>query len=152
MLYLREANKGDMPLVLAWRNNPLIWQGTYTQRTPISWEEHKAWWESRQDHVSFMVVLVENNFSRDIGVIHISPLTYWSPEIGIIIGEVSLWNKGFGNEAFRQACVYLRDKGYKWTSTTVLNSNEPMKRILDKLGFNVTCEARKGEWRYALNL
>jgi len=152
MLFLREATDADMTLVLSWRNNPLIWGETYTQRAPISWRAHKTWWKSRQDHKSFMVVLVEDDYARDVGVIHISPLQYWSPEIGIIIGEVSLWGQGVGTEAFRLALEWLKDQGYKWTSTTVLDTNRRMIKVLYKLNFKKTCKARKGESRYALEL
>ena len=147
-MHLRNATKDDMVLVLSWRNNPLIWEGTYTQRAPISWEEHRAWWESRQDHHALIIVYE----GRDVGILNISPLQYWSPEIGIIIGEVSLWNKGIGTEAFALGCEWLRVRGYKWTSTTVLDSNKSMIRVLKKLDFKRTCQARKGESRYAKEL
>ena len=152
MLYLREATEADMALVLAWRNNPDVWRGTYSQRESITWREHQKWWGSREDHISFMVVLVVNNISRDVGILNISPLTYWSPEIGIIIGEVSLWGLGVGTKAFKLGCDWLKEKGYQWTSTTVLDSNVAMIKVLKKLGFKRTCEARKDESRYAKEL
>ena len=149
MIYLREATENDMALVLNWRNNPLVWASTYTQKEPISWQNHKIWWQSRQDHKMLMVVLVEDNFARDVGFLSISPLQYWSPEIGIIIGEVSLWNKGIGTEAFSLACEWLKERNYKWTSTTVLDTNLRMIAILRTLGFKRICGAREGESRYA---
>ena len=149
-LLLRDASDSDLPLLLAWRNNPLVWEGTYTQKKCLHWEDHKAWWLSRnQDHRSFMVLFVNGTEIRPVGVLHISPLDYWSPEIGIIIGEVSLWDSGVGTEAFRLGCEWLKEQGYKWTSTTVLKSNKGAIRMLKKLGFKHTCEARKGELRYA---
>ena len=148
MIYLREATENDMVLVLSWRNNPLVWAGTYTQREPISWQNHKVWWQSRQDHKMLMIALVEGDFARDVGFLSLSPLQYWSPEIGIIIGEVSLWNKGIGTEAIRLACEWLKGKEYKWTSTTVLKSNKAMIKVLEKLNFKQDGNARKGELRY----
>ncbi len=152
MLFLREAIDADMALVLSWRNNPLVWEGTYTQKKPISLEEHEKWWQSRLDHISFMVHSYGIEECKDVGVVHISPLQYWSPEIGLIIGEVSLWNQGIGTQAFKLACDWLRDKGYKWTSTTVPDTNLSMIKVLYKLNFKKTCQARKGESRYALEL
>lgn len=152
MLFLRDANEGDIALVLSWRNNPLVWEGTYTQRAVISWQEHLNWWGARKDNKSYMIVLLEGSLEREIGIIHISPLSYWSPEIGIIIGEVSLWNKGYGTKTFKMALDLLKVSGYKYTSTTVLDSNTAMIRVLEKLGFKRTCEARDGESRYSLEL
>jgi len=149
-LLLRDANDSDLPLLLAWRNNPLIWEGTYTQRDPLLWEDHVTWWKKKlSNHRSFMVLFVNETEIRPVGVLHISPLDYWSPEIGIIIGEVSLWDTGVGTEAFRLGCEWLKEQGYKWTSTTVLKSNKRAIRMLEKLNFKYTCEARKGELRYA---
>ena len=152
MLYLRDATDSDMSLVLSWRNNPLIWELTYTQREPISWANHKNWFQSRQDNRLFMITLVEDDFARDVGFLSISPLQYWSPEIGIIIGEVSLWGKNIGTEAFKLACQWLKDKGYKHTMTTVLNTNLRAIGMLKNNGFERTSDARKGESRYEKEL
>ena len=136
-----------MTLLLAFRNNKLVWEGTYSQRKPILWQDHYIWWKSRQDHKMLCVVVVEDDFARVVGFLSISPLTYWSPEIGIIMGE-----KGYGTEAFGLGLKWLEERDYKYTSTTVLNTNKPMIHILKKLGFKRTCEARKGESRYAREL
>ena len=96
-----------------------------------------------------MVLLFEDDIIRPVGVLHISLLDYWSPEIGIIIGEVSLWNKGIGTEAFRLGIEWLKCRGYKYTSTTVPKTNHAMVRVLEKLGFHEDGTAREGERRFA---
>ena len=100
----------------------------------------------------FMIVLVEDNFARDVGFISISPLQYWSPEIGIIIGEVSLWGKHVGTKALKLACKWLKDRNYKHTMTTVLNTNLRAIGMLRNAGFERTGDARKGESRYEREL
>lgn len=100
----------------------------------------------------FMVCLVEGFSVREIGYMNISPLQYWSPEIGIIIGEVSLWNQGYGTEAFRLGLGLLKSWGYEHTMTTVLDTNLAAIKMLKKLGFNRTTRARKGESRYEREL
>lgn len=99
-----------------------------------------------------MITLVEDDYARDVGFLSISPLQYWSPEIGIIIGEVSLWGKNIGTEAFKLACQWLKDKGYKHTMTTVLNTNLRAIGMLKNNGFERTSDARKGESRYEKEL
>ena len=107
MILLRDANKSDLPLIMAWRSNPLIYQGFYQQTEPLRWEEHLAWWESRnKDWREFIIVLVEDTEMRDVGVVTIGQLDHWSPEAGVLLGEVSLWGKGIGTQAVRGG-IYL---------------------------------------------
>ena len=153
MIYLRTATDADMAIVLAWRNNPDVYNLTYSQRKPLSWSIHKVWWQSREDWVKLMVCLIDEDLvERPVGILNISPLCYWSPEIGITIGETSLWGNGVGAEAFALGCVWLRDKGYGYTSTTVLRDNDRMRGILEKLSFEMDGYGRDNEIRYSKKL
>lgn len=146
MILLRKATESDMALILAWRNNPLIYQGYYTQTEPIEWEGHCEWWGRRNsDWREFMVLLKQGDSIREIGAVTFGQLDHWSPEIGYCIGEVSLWGKGYGKEAVNLACEWLKERGYKHTHTTVPKGNERSIRLLKSLKFKYLGEARKGE-------
>ncbi len=146
MIELRDATDSDLELILAWRNNPLIWQGFYTQRKPLTWEEHFSWWRSRRNWHEFIIVYDH----RDVGVLTLGQLDHWSPEIGYAVGEVLLWGKGVGKEAVRLACEWLIKKNYKYTHTTVIKTNERSIRLLKSLGFKYLGEAREGESWYQM--
>ena len=69
-ILLRDAAEADLPLMMAWRSHPLIYQGFFVQRALLIWEEHLNWWRSRSNNRrDFIIVAIEDTYSRDIGVI-----------------------------------------------------------------------------------
>ena len=143
---LREATRADLPLIMAWRSQPSVFFGFYQQEAPLLWDEHSEWWDGRnKDWRCFIIVLNEGCTLRDIGVVNIGQLDHWSPEVGYFIGEVSLWGNGYGTEAVKLAMEWLKERGYKHTHTTVLESNKRSLRLLKSLGFEILGKARKGE-------
>lgn len=147
MIYLREANgRGDESLVMSWHSSPLVYEGFYTINKPLTWEEHHKWWtDTTKNWKKLMVVTLENDIERTIGIIRISPLEDFSPQIAFTIGEVSLWGKGYGREAVKLALNWLKRYGYKHTHTSVLKTNERTLTLLKNLGFVENGEAREGE-------
>jgi len=138
---------------MAWRSNPLIFQGFYSQKEPLTWEEHIEWWHSRnQDWRMFIICLKEETDIREIGLVSIGQLDHWSPEIGYFIGEISLWGKGYGGEAVKLACEWLKTKGKQYTHTTILDNNERSIRLIKSLGFEYLGKARKEESWYQKKL
>lgn len=147
-MYLREAKYEDLPLMMAWRSNPLVYKGFYTQRKPLTWEEHIRYWETRNKDWHLFIVMYEE---RPIGIVSIGQTDHWSPEIGYCIGEVSLWGKGLGRDAVNLGIKWLRDysqthKHIVSIHTTVLKSNERGLRLAQSLGFKILGDARKGEY------
>ncbi len=141
-IYLRPLTEADRPLTMAWRSNPLVYQGCYTQKQPLTWEEHTQWIKSRnQDWRNFIVMYND----RPVGVITIAQLDHWQPEIGWYIGEVSLWGNGIGKEAVRLGLAYIRTQGKESCHTTIKESNERSLRLAQSLGFKIVGKAREGE-------
>lgn len=142
MIFLREATDADLELIMAWRSNPLVYAGFYQQTEPLKWEEHLAWYKSRnQDWRTFIVLYGD----RKVGVVTIGQLDHWSPEIGWYIGEVSLWGQGVGTEAVRQGLKYIKTYGREYTHTTILKNNKASLKLAQRLGFEIMGNARKGE-------
>ncbi len=149
MVILRKATESDLPLIMAWRSNPLVYQGFYSQKDVLKWEEHFAWWESRPSSWQmFIIILSENIIFRDIGVVNIGQLEHWSPEIGYFIGNPSDWGKGYGKEAVGLACERLKEKGYEYCHTTIKNGNQRSVSLISSLGFVIGDKAREGESWY----
>lgn len=142
MIYLRGASDADLELMMAWRSNPQIYHGFYQQSAPLEWGEHIDWWHSRNRDWRTFIIMYEH---RPVGVVTIGQLDHWSPEVGYYLGEISLWGRGIGREAVSLALDWLRDKGYNYTHTTVLESNERSLNLLKNLGFLVLGKAREGE-------
>jgi len=138
---------------MAWRSNPLIFSGFYTQNQPLTWEEHKDWWRNRnKDWQIFIIMIQEDTHFRDVGVVTIGQLDNWNPEIGYFIGEISLWGKGIGKRAVKLTLDWLRKQGYEYCHTTVLANNFRSINLLKSLGFNYVCPARVNEERWEKQL
>lgn len=144
---LREATEADLPLMLAWRNNPLIWKGFYTQSRAnrhLSWDEHQSWWRSRKNWRIFIVQVAYDLYQRPVGVVSFGQLDHWAPEIGFYL-DISVWGQGIGKEAVRQGLEWLKNQGFTGCQTTVLESNEASIRLMKGLGFEILGPAREGE-------
>jgi RimJ/RimL family protein N-acetyltransferase len=137
MIKLRNSKEQDMELILAWRSNPLVYQGFHRQQSPFSFEEHYNWRKSQKNWRQWVIVYGEGKYIRDVGEVHVQHLDTDCPEIGYLIGEVSLWGKGAGKQAVSLALNWLRDKGYKKVCAEVLDGNERSKRLLYNLGFKL---------------
>ena len=143
MISLRLATKEDMSLVLAWRNNPDIYQWFYTQKAPIPWEEHEKWWNERPS--SWWELIIELDFKRPIGVVCVGQLEHWSPELGIMIGNPTDWGKGYAKEALLVAMMHIKHLGKTYCHTTIKKDNINSIEIFKKLGFVELGDARPGE-------
>ena len=153
-IYLRPLLKSEYPLTMAWRSNPDIFQGFVQQTAPLKWEEHIAWHKSRNRDWRNFIAMYNG---RPIGVVTIGQLDHWSPEIGIIVGETSLWGKGIGTAMVEKAIAWIRNyaKNHKQIyacHTTILDNNKASIRIFEKCGFVYVDEARPGESWYKLEV
>ena len=150
---LREATSDDLELIMAWRSNLLIFQGAYTQKAPLTWEEHYQWWTTRGAWWQFfIIVMADGRTVRDVGVVNFGQLDNWNPEFNYYLGEVSLWSQGVGKEALKKAIDWLKERGYCRLHTTVKDDNERSIGVLASLGFKYIRPARAGESYYELYL
>lgn len=153
-MYLREANITDLPLMMAWRSNPLIYQGFYQQSSPLVWEEHLSWFQSRNPDWRTFIIIYEH---RAVGVVTIGQLDHWSPELGYYLGEISLWGKGLGTEAVGLGIKWIKEyaKTHRHITglhTTILDDNIGSIKLIKKLGFVKGMKAREGETYWAREL
>ncbi len=131
----------DYELIMAWRSDPEIYQGFFTQSKPLTWEEHIAWLGSRRN---WWELIIWYN-GRRVGIVTVGQLDHWNPEIGYFVGEKSLWGKGIGKQAVSEVLEHLKGIGKTHCHTTVLKDNERSLRLLKSLGFTESMEAREGE-------
>jgi RimJ/RimL family protein N-acetyltransferase len=137
MIKLRAAKDRDMELVMAWRSNPLIYQGFHRQQGPLSFEEHYNWWKSQKNWRRWVIVYGAGKYARDVGIVDVRHLNTECPEIGFLIGEIPLWGKGVGKQAANLGINWLRKHGYKKVCAEVVDANERSKKLLQNLGFKL---------------
>ena len=152
---LKLATDEDIELIMAWRNNPLIFQsGAYTQKTQLTWREHYNWWKCRGPWWKFFMIIADDGItqSRRVGIVNFGQLDNWNPEFNYYLGETSLWGQGVGKIALKLGLDWLKYHGYCRTHSTVRDDNERSINILKSLSFVRTGDARLGESYWEIRL
>jgi len=160
IVHLRNATEKDIELILEWRSNKQVYSGLYTQSTenrPLTRDEHVKWWYTHDHWKRFIICTEYIDIRRDpkcgpnlhsIGWLYISQLDYWSPEIGLGIGEPSYWGKGYGKQALLLGIKLLKDNDYKYTHTTILDNNLRSIKMFESCGYVKGPTSRTGESWY----
>lgn len=149
---LRDLMMNDLELVMAWRSHPDIYSCFHTQQEPLRWEEHYQWWTTRVNWKRWIIQVNDSSWTRDVGWLGISGLDSWYPDVGILIGETTLWGRGVGKKALLMAIAWLRKEGYQRARASILENNERSQRLFQSVGFKRIGEARVGELLYDINL
>ena len=152
IIYLKEGTDDDMPLILAWRNNPLLYKYTYTQGYlgggVISWETHYKWWNEHRDWGRYIIKVCDNMDYRSVGYIQFADWGDGLADIGIYIGEITLWGKGVGKQSLHLGLDKLKVKGFIKTRADILPFNKRSQKMFLSLGFTRVENRREGEWSY----
>lgn len=147
----RPAEDGDLELLMAWRSNPMVYEGHYLQDEPLAWEDHLEWWHSREDRRDWVITVKTDDRWRDVGVVAIAELDTDYPEVSIWVGEVTLWGNGVATEAVTFATEWLEDHDYPGASCRIMDDNAGSRRVFDAVGFERVGDAREGESWYELD-
>jgi len=154
-LALRQATENDLEVMMAWRSHPQIYKYFYLQDTPLKWHEHYNWWKSRTNRVDWIIVLIDSDNStiqRMVGSINVSKLDTKNPEIGIYIGEITMWGRGLARTSILLVLRWLKSMGYKRACARVMSENARSIKLFTSLGFKLKGESRPGEYLYEVNL
>jgi RimJ/RimL family protein N-acetyltransferase len=149
---LREAIDDDLELLMAWRSNPLVFEHFFRQAEPLKWAEHLRWWKGRQCRKDWIIVFEEEGRERFVGSVNAAKLDKEIPEVGVFVGEVTLWGRGVGRKAVALAVGYLRKRGYKKVWALIAEGNVASFKLFEAVGFRRIGEGHKGEWIYEMAL
>jgi RimJ/RimL family protein N-acetyltransferase len=72
------------------------------------------------------------------------------PEVGIYVGEVTLWGRGIASEAIEFAVDWIRERGYTGARARIDDDNEGSQQAFEKVGFRRTGDARENESEYRI--
>jgi RimJ/RimL family protein N-acetyltransferase len=125
----------DLELVLAWRANPKIYHHFRKQDSPLEWENHITWYESREtDRHDFII----NYEGRRVGVVSLTA----DENISIYLGDFAAHGQGVATAALRWVCERFEHRSP--LIAEIHKENIPSKRLFEGCGFQ-QCE-RDGEW------
>lgn len=105
-LRLRAAERDDLPLFVAWLNDPEVRQFLF-MNLPLSAAQEERWFEDMQkappaEHVLVIEIRGDNGWTA-IGNTSLMNIDWINrlAEVGIFIGEKSFWSQGYGREVMR---------------------------------------------------
>ncbi len=138
---LRAIEREDLPLFVAWLNDPEVRQYLYMD-LPLSMAQEEDWYENMRKQAPRQHPLVIE-ITTPQGWVPIGNVSLFdfndqhrSAELGIMIGEKKYWNKGYGREAVRLICRHGFEtlnlhRIYLWVYATNLRGI----RAYEKAGF-----------------
>jgi RimJ/RimL family protein N-acetyltransferase len=156
---LRAAEKEDIPNFLRWINDPEVTEDLVLIE-PMSHYEEEIWFDSmmqRPVHEHLYLIEVKDHESGS-DFIHIGNCSFldidWrnrSAEVGIMIGEKSYWNQGYGTEVME----LLLEHGFDTLNLhriglRVFSKNKRAIRAYEKAGFIYEGMLRQGNYQHGL--
>ena len=134
---LRPLVSTDLRRCVKWFSDPQIIH-FLGRNSPVTLAEEERWfrdYERRTDEQIFAIE-AEGAHVGNIGL-HKIDRAHRKAEVGIVIGEPSLWSRGYGTEAMRIVLHYaFSSLGLNKVSLDVLEYNERAIRTYGRLGFS----------------
>ncbi len=151
---LRGIEKEDLPRFVEWLNDPEVTAGL-TFIFPVSSREEEAWFsalaERSPEERPFAVERRTKNSWRLIGSTELRDFDKIarSAEAGIMLGDKSVWNQGYGTEAMR----LLLKHGFETLNLNriqlrVYEFNHRAIRTYEKIGFVHEGRQRQALYKY----
>lgn len=149
---LRALERSDLPLFVKWFNDPDVRAGLMLH-LPMSLSEEEAWFDRMlklpaAEH-PLMIEIEQGNSWLSIGDCGFNEIDWRcrSALVGIVIGEKSLWNQGYGSRAMRLMLQHgFETLNLNRVALDVYSSNPRAIRSYEKVGF--IHEGRKRQAMY----
>lgn len=155
----RHAERSDIPTFVSWLNDPEVRYGI-SLYLPMSQAEEEGWFENMLTHpvderpLSIEVRQPANGdrpeswkLIGNCSFMHID----WrnrASEFGILIGEKSFWNQGYGTEAVKLLVkVGFATLNLNRIFLRVMETNPRAIRAYEKAGFVLEGRQRQAEWK-----
>jgi RimJ/RimL family protein N-acetyltransferase len=155
----RAVEKDDLPLFVKWLNDPEVRQGILIHN-PLSQTEEDGWYERMlarpaDEHVMAIDAELPPVETGEEGWKMIGSLAFdnidWhvrAAEFGILIGDKTYWNRGYGTESVR----LLAQHGFNTLNLNriflhVFETNPRAIRAYEKAGFTLEGRERQAEYK-----
>lgn len=140
---LRNLEKGDLELVLKWRNSDHIRKYMYQDKI-ISFDEHQSWYNKvKDDDTKIYLIFLHNE--KPVGLVNFTEIDEINSNCmwGFYLGETDI-PQGSGTIMGYLAMNYIfEQKGIRKVSGEVLDFNEPSRKFFKRLGFTEDGVKRK---------
>ncbi len=138
-LRLRAIERSDIPTFVRWFNEPEV-RGYLQLYMPMSQAAEEEWFEKQLHDESgrvFGIETLEGQLIGNVGL-HAMDRKDRCAELGIVIGEKSFWNRGYGTEAVSTLLRFAFDElNLHRVQLRVYEYNERAIRCYQKCGFRM---------------
>jgi ribosomal-protein-alanine N-acetyltransferase len=141
-VYLREVRLSDADdRYYRWMNDPEVTSFLESRFYPISVESLRQYVTDRQtDRDSVFLAIIAKENDLHIGNVKLGPIDWIHrrAEIGILVGEKSLWGRGYATEAIRLVVDYaFRALDLHKVTAGCYENNLGSQKAFEKAGFKV---------------
>lgn len=147
---LRPITLQDTPLVVRWRNNPMVMKNFIFQEI-FTEEIHNQWMNTKvASGEVIQYIIEEKETGRSIGSVYLRDIDWEneSAEFGIFIGEDDARGRGYGTEATKKFVEYMFQVLHLHRIfLRVLDGNESAWRSYEKAGF-----VKEGKFRHMVKI
>ena len=151
---LRAIERSDLSRYFEWLNDPEVIEGLW-HYLPLSTDDEAGWFEKmRQQEAGqrpLAIEIHEDQAWRLVGNVGLMDVqwTNRSAELGIFIGDKSLWDKGYGTEAVELMLEHAFDTlNLHRVFLRVFATNERAHRCYQKAGFILEGTLRQAVFRH----
>ena len=155
----RALEKTDLPMYVAWLNDPEVRQGIILHN-PLSQTEEENWYERMlkrpaEEHVMAIEVRLPDEREEEAKWKLIGSLAFENidkriaaAEFGILIGDKNYWNQGYGTEAVRLMVQFgFNTLNLNRIFLHVYESNPRAIRVYEKAGFTLEGRERQAQFK-----
>lgn len=133
---LRPLGSGDLRRLVKWFSDPQV--SHFLGRTSgVTLEEEERWFReyARKGDEQIFAIEVEGVHVGNVGL-HKVDRAHRKADLGVLIGEATLWSRGYGTDAIRAALRYAFDVlALHKVSLDVLEYNHRAIRAYENVGF-----------------
>lgn len=149
-IYLRPVEPEDVDRFVRWFNDPEV-RATISTSFPMNRLREREFLDGLyKDHQDVILAIVVREGNAHIGVVslHRMGLPNRNASFGIMIGEKSCWDKGYGTEATRLMLDYgFRTLNLHRVTLWVYATNTRAIHVYEKVGFREEGRKRESEYR-----
>jgi RimJ/RimL family protein N-acetyltransferase len=147
-LLLRTFVETDItPLYIGWLNDPEVVRYSNQRFIQHTFGSCHRYWSSFLGSANLFLAIEEKEQARLIGTITVyRSLQHKTADIGIMIGDKSIWGRHFGHEAFSLISQALIASGaVRKVTAGTMAGNLGMVRLLERSGMSWEATRRKQE-------
>ena len=149
LVRLRPVERDDLPNFVQWVNDAdvLAYFGSYL---PYNMVKEEAWFENMSKDEQSINFAIEYE-GRHVGACGFSNIDYrnQSAEVGLFIGDKTLWDKGLGQDTLRTMLDYGFDHlNFHRIYLRVFAENTRAVHAYEKVGFVHEGRLREAQWRH----